>query len=245
MDQTPSLAKYIPLVMGKKATPWYLAGKILRADCLGAWQGIGAASYAASKVNLANPGTYDLTSRSTNEFPLWSSYDGWIMFGGWDQHLDTGITNIADAYTIVVRFSECAGDQMSAFGLTSAGQMFFFPNRYGSTLSYHGSSVYANPRMTSGVFAIAGTNSYRNGTLDSALGHLAGTVTGTNMKIGEYQGVRPGSDDCRIKVQAFAMYSRALTAPENLAVAAAMAALPNGSYPYVYDEMVVTSSIGR
>ena len=58
--------------------PWYDpldAGWTIK----GAWQGIAAASYAASKVNLPNPGTYDLYEHNT-ETLNWSAEAGWSGF---------------------------------------------------------------------------------------------------------------------------------------------------------------------
>lgn len=55
---------------------WWLAGGISPSDCVAAYQAKGAASYAASKVNLANPGTYDAIDGATA--PTWNTTDGWI-----------------------------------------------------------------------------------------------------------------------------------------------------------------------
>lgn len=55
-------------------TPWYLSGGVDPSDCIAAYQAKGAESYAASKVNLANPGIHDLTDNNTVP---WDSTDGW------------------------------------------------------------------------------------------------------------------------------------------------------------------------
>ena len=39
---------------------WWLAGGIAAANCVAAWRAKGAASYAASKVNLTGNAAYDL-----------------------------------------------------------------------------------------------------------------------------------------------------------------------------------------
>jgi hypothetical protein len=46
---------------GATVTPWYLSTGIAAADIAAIYQPIGAASYAASKVNLAHPGTFQST----------------------------------------------------------------------------------------------------------------------------------------------------------------------------------------
>src|SRR4030042_328416 len=67
------------------AIPWYLSGGIPKADCLAAYQPKGAASYAASKVNIVNPGTYDLTDGAA--FPTWDVVNGWTFADGSLQYL--------------------------------------------------------------------------------------------------------------------------------------------------------------
>jgi len=45
---------------------WWLAGNINPANCVAAYQAKGAANLASAKVNLANPGTYDLMAVNGN-----------------------------------------------------------------------------------------------------------------------------------------------------------------------------------
>jgi hypothetical protein len=59
-------------------TPWYLAGGVYAANCVAAYQAKGAADYATSKVNLANPGTHDLTDGVA---PAFSDATGWTFDG--------------------------------------------------------------------------------------------------------------------------------------------------------------------
>jgi len=60
----------------KTAIDWWLAGGINAANCIAAYQPIGAADYATSKVNLANPGTYDAYEGTA---PDWSAVTGWTF----------------------------------------------------------------------------------------------------------------------------------------------------------------------
>jgi hypothetical protein len=71
-----------------EASAWYLAGGVDPANCIAAYQAKGAASYAASKVNLANPGTWDLSEIIA---PTWNALTGWT-FDGATTLLDTGLT---------------------------------------------------------------------------------------------------------------------------------------------------------
>lgn len=67
-----------PNSQAKKAGDWWLSGGIDPDDCVAAYQPKGAASYAASKVNLANPGTYDIDSGAD---PDWDASYGWNFNG--------------------------------------------------------------------------------------------------------------------------------------------------------------------
>ena len=91
-----------PNSQAKKAGDWWLAGGIDPDDCIAAYQPKGAASYAASKVNLANPGTYDLTNGND---PSWSASTGWT-FDGVDDHLyETTYKPTDTSFTIIVRLN--------------------------------------------------------------------------------------------------------------------------------------------
>ena len=79
--------------------PWYLSGGILAANCIAAYQPKGAASLAASYVNLANPGTYDAAPVVA---PTWDAVNGWV--GDGTQYLNTGVVPAAN-YSMFVRFS--------------------------------------------------------------------------------------------------------------------------------------------
>lgn len=61
------------------AAPWWLSGGISAANCKAAYRAKGASSLAASKVNLANPGTYDLAAYAND--PTFDTASGWT-FGG-------------------------------------------------------------------------------------------------------------------------------------------------------------------
>ena len=80
---------------------WWLSGGIDPADCVAAYQAIGAESYAASKVNLANPSTYDLTDGAA--YPSWNAETGWT-FSGVGQYLFAGAYPHSNVpFTVIVR----------------------------------------------------------------------------------------------------------------------------------------------
>lgn len=74
---------------------WDLNGTLT--SCVAAYQPKGAADYAASKVNLANPGTYDL---SDGVAPNWDTGTGWGFTG--TQYLeDTNYSPFIANFTLV------------------------------------------------------------------------------------------------------------------------------------------------
>jgi hypothetical protein len=91
---------------------WVVAGK----TCMAAYQFKGAASYAAAKVNLANPGTYDCVDGAA--YPTWATETG-CTFNGSTQYL---ITGVAPDYnggrynrTIIGRFASASWPETNHF----------------------------------------------------------------------------------------------------------------------------------
>ena len=76
--------------------PWWLAGGA--PEPVAVYQPIGAASLAASYVNLANPGVFDA---APGVAPTFSAVTGW-GFNGTTQYLTTGVVP-SSSYTIIVR----------------------------------------------------------------------------------------------------------------------------------------------
>ena len=70
-----NVARLNQRVGAEAVADWWLSGGIAAANCIVAYQPKGAADYATSKVNLANPGTLNLTD-PTN-YPAWSASNGW------------------------------------------------------------------------------------------------------------------------------------------------------------------------
>lgn len=99
---------------------WWLAGGVNSSDCLAAYQSIGVDNYVASKVNLANPGTYNITDGAS--YPTWNAATGWT-FDGVDDYLDTNLPGIKTATTIIVyidNFSPLNQNNQYAIGCTDS-----------------------------------------------------------------------------------------------------------------------------
>ena len=195
----------------------------------GAYQAKGAASYAASLVNLSNPGTYNLTE--TNGAVSWSSA-GWAFVAASAQALDTGITKPIDihTYALLVEFSGnvintgtvLAG--VDSDGGSNATGYSITANDYNKVRYYAGSSVTVVPKLDSGNLGLSDQYGYRNGSLDSA---QAGDINTANrsMYIGARQATGGGGEMyCTATIEAVVFYSQILSAGQMAAVAAAMAA---------------------
>lgn len=218
---TPRLRRLFAAVAGKGsgATPWYLAAGVTP---VAAYQGKGAASYTASKVNLANPGTYDLTSTAD---PTWSVADGWTF--GSSKFLDTGVVPADNqGWTFVIQYQGCSllGSNY-VFGSYSSGGASVVgvqPNRAGGVLTQYGNAgnyVINAPVLVTGNYTVSGRNLYRDGVLEGtnlsavALGNTFATtyLGGAHLTTGALQ-----SPIAAGKVQAFAMYNSLLSAGQVL-----------------------------
>lgn len=213
---------------GAAATPWYLAGGVLAANCKAAYQPIGAASLAASYVNLANPGTNDAAPGTA---PSWASATGWT-FNGTSQYLTTGVTPSSVAWSMIVRFSNAPNsdlaDKYMLGGYNSQAQAFVIVP--GGNSSFSNKRLYYNAfrkevssRVTSGVMAVAGQTAYLDGVAESGA-ITTGTVTTRSvyigaMNLGSPYGYFP------VDIQALAIYDTTLTGAQVAAITAAMNAL--------------------
>jgi len=156
---------------GAAAVPWYLAGGVAAADCVGAYLAKGATSLAASYINLANPGTHDLTATSA---PAFNTATGWT-FSGASQYLISDITPEAN-YSAFVQFGSLVftgvplcNDQ-GLFGCYNAGGLTHFTvelyNQTNMVYYANSNSVGVTPILASGNLGFT-NRCYRNGTLDS------------------------------------------------------------------------------
>lgn len=192
---------------------------------VGAWQAVNAASYAASLVNLPNPGTYDL-SEGNGAVP-WDA-DGWGFVRALAQWLDTGVVP-GDTWSMLVQFANVAPTTSWLCGCFSGAPSQRFdlaPYNAGSWAVYGhgiaGNQVLAVPTIAAGNLGVAGKQCYRNGTSDGVLGAGVGTYT-LSIYVGDLNGFATGK--ITADIESLAIYSATLTAPQMLAVATAMDAL--------------------
>ncbi|MBV6343492.1 hypothetical protein [Candidatus Magnetobacterium casense] len=206
---------------GAAAVSWWLSGGIAAANCLAAYAAKGAASLAASYVNLANPGTYNLAY--TGSGLTWDAVNGWIDATGNAVLTATGLTVTNNqTWSVLCKFTNLAA--VANCCLCSNGNTLQFavrPIRSGTDRRYVSgdqSSILVGQKTT-GVMGIAGRQPYYNGAADGAL-ITAGV--GTN---GTYLALHGSAAGLFGYYQANALYNITLSAAQMLAVSTAMAAL--------------------
>lgn len=199
---------------------WVVSGK----TCVAAYQPKGAASYDASKVNLANPGTYNATEGVA---PSWAAGTGWT-FNGSSQYLTTVVGG--NSYSALVRFSDGTEQSSAIFGetktTTNDTRLNIYPYYSGGHIYFRcGGNYDQNGYYTFGVLAVTPAAAYANGT---SLGSLSGAWTGTTsytIALGGHCINASIDEKWTGKIQAFAIYSDTLSSAEVATVSAAMAAL--------------------
>jgi hypothetical protein len=151
---------------------WWATGGI-GASCVGAYRGLGAASYAASLINLANPGTNDLID--TGHVPGWAAATGWVGASG--KYLATGISGVGQGWTMIARIGDGADVGTSlVMGNVAAGKYFGMLNTNGTQHSICNALVNTvGARVLTGVLAVAGRNTFLDGVADGTLGVDAAT----------------------------------------------------------------------
>lgn len=191
---------------------WVVAGK----TCVAAYQPKGAASLAASYVNLANPGTYN--AAPGGGAPTWASGTGWPAGSG--VYLTTGIVP-QSTWTVICRFAGMISNSVM-FGSWEGGAYYQYERYYDVFYYENGPFVAATaPAGNAGVIAIADRACYLNGTLDKTL--AAGAPSALPIYLlnrNPIAGVATAGS-----MQAFAIYSDTLSAGEVATVSSAMAAL--------------------
>lgn len=190
-------------------------------NVVAAYQPKGAASLAASYVNLVNPGTFDA---APGVAPTWDATNGWIG-NGTNQYLTTGITPLS-SYSCVCRFSNGTGNGTYLFGSFKTGPNTLFGISPANNRVYWNGTVVntkADGAVTAGVMAIAGTGCYRDGVSDGSTGGPANTGLAMFIFALNSSGSPGFYKACRM--QALAVCSSTQTAQQIADVSAAMAAL--------------------
>ena len=221
-----NLARMMMLMGGRGASapiPWYLSGGIPAANCIAAYQPIGAASLALSYVNLANPGTYDATAPTAA--PDHSTAEGWIFDSASSEYLSTGVPvnlMVGDGSLIIKYTDFTAGGY---FVGASGCVLRKFIGTY-SRYSNGGTNLQIDvaPNLL-GTSAVAGNKAYRDGIAEP--GDIPSGVISEIYPIfvNTYNNLGSPATFCTYKVQALAIYDITLTPAKVLAVHNAMEGL--------------------
>ena len=211
---------------GGAAVDWWLAGGISAANCIAAYQPKGAASLAASYINLANPGTYDA---APGVAPTFNVDYGWVF--DIVHFLTCGIV-VQQGWSIVVRVANViTSSNSAAFGSIDLSLGAHYVLLYPSAVAV-GGRRYRNginqnvpgPNIAAGIMAMAGGNCYLDGSPD---GTFVESWAGPNT-VESYIGARnyaPSRDGLRGTIASLSVYDTIITAPQVAAATTAMAAL--------------------
>jgi hypothetical protein len=210
--------------------PWWLSGGIPAANCIAAYQPKGAASLAASYVNLAAPGngladgTYDAVPIVA---PTWNSTNGWI--GDGTKILYSPII-FGSTWSVIARFENFGFiNPSSPFGYVDAGGSIYVRSYTGVEtrldVRHMGSRYLGSSRIATGTLALADNHFYKNGSYVADCTHSE--TLPLNAQFG-LLGIRNflGGDVCMdANLLAVSIYNITITTPQVLALNTAMAAL--------------------
>ena len=206
---------------GASEANWWEAGGAT--GCVAAYQPKGAASQAASYVNLANPGTYDAAPGNA---PTWNTATGWA-FNGSNQYLTTGVVPDG-SYSVAIRFAACStnndGYLIGANVVTPSQIRYGFKPRASADNHAHEKGPYGfwknvAGRLTAGTVVMAGTVAYLDGVSD-VTGLTASTAITNPFDIGRYSGF--AAQYGQGQVVALAIYDNSLSVDEVVAITNAM-----------------------
>lgn len=206
---------------------WWLAGGIGPANCVAAYQAKSAASYAASKVNLANAGTYDAVD-VIGETTAWDATNGWKRISN-DGGLDTGILPTSSGWSLIIRFSNVTSGTNGysyIIGKTETGKTMAIGSVESNQHAYYNSGkLRLGENINIGVMAIAGQTGYLNGSSEGTIPTSWSGVSTKSLYLMICNGLGDANLPPTIYVQAAAVYNATLTADQVSALTTAMNAL--------------------
>lgn len=189
-----------------------------------AYRAIGAASLAASYVNLVNPGTNDA---APGVAPTFNTATGWT-FNGSSTYLTTGIVPNS-GWTFLIQYTGLSGSNVYLFGTSNGtwpnARMGIIHNDGGSTTRIeNGGANSSGGLQTTGNLAAAGSTGYRNGANPESVPAWSGT-TPQAIFIGCRNNAGSPAGYSTANIRAFVVYSTVLDATQMAEISANMAAL--------------------
>lgn len=170
-DGGPVIASFTLRVATQKA--WWLANDTIpEANCIIAHSPYGAATLAASYINLAHPGINDAVKPIAYNSPSLDAILGWV-FDGATTCLHSFNALTGPDYTMIVSYSTpTATGRRTVAGKyqTSTNEFAIVANwRSNEMWAWHGNRLETAPILTSGTYAIAGNLAYRNGSAEAGV----------------------------------------------------------------------------
>lgn len=200
---------------------WWTAGGAT--NCIGAWQAVNAASFAASKTDLSGTGS-NITNGTA--FPTWSAAG--LAFNGSTQYLVTTINGSATLSAIIAYTGVSTSVQQGLIGSTDNAVGGFGMYCYVGAKRYynHGSAVLnVGASASSGVQAVTPVAGYYNSVSAGSLTANWAGVTPKPIWIGAINVIgSPGSVLSGI-IKAVAIYNSTLTLAQVTAITTAINAL--------------------
>lgn len=198
---------------------WWLTGGIPAANCIAAYQPKGAASYAISKVNLANPGTYDAYEAGSP--PSWASATGWTFNGS--VYLRGGINVSNNVWSYLVFEESYSSDAYDIVlgGQTNPNNVAICPRLSGNLSYMNGTSLLTGGASITGKHVLAMTNyGYLDGT---SVTTSLGTWSGASIRI-DYGSIG-GANSFEGNIYAIAIYNITLSPTQIALLTTVMRAL--------------------
>lgn len=209
---------FAPVIGGAGGgAPWYETVPLIAA-----YQPLGAASLAASYVNILNPGTFDIVLTGGKTAPALDA-NGWTWDGLTAQMMLTLAMNISETTCIIARVltTGAGGDGNGRLFQTSAGLMVVIPNNGTNISTINTTTVTSATKITTAkVIAMAGKTVYVDGV--AAYTHGAGAISATVLTLGN---VSTGSRQLAGSIQSLAI-ANSLDATQAATLATAMNAVP-------------------
>ena len=184
---------------------------------LAAYQARGAANYAASKVNLVNPGVNDLTE--VGGAVPWDIVRGFMFNAG--NYFTTGIVPAGGDYTMLVQFDNNAVAWMFFAGVITATRFHVGSATAGQSWDGWGAAQVGRLGGNTGNYCLARDQFYFNGIANGApLGGAFGVPNAIALGA-----ANNGSYKATVDEWAVWIGDCALTAPQVLSVSNAMSLL--------------------
>jgi hypothetical protein len=225
---TEHLTLFLPVFKSRTSQAWWACAGIYPAHCIAAYQAKGAASYEATKINLANPGVHTLVNDGVDV--AWSAEDGWGPFGTTCRVFKINLM-VGNNWSVLCRFSGVTISSSSymlygTYGVTD-NRMHCAPNRDRATGRYSsGALVDRAPIVTAGVCGTVGRYAWVNSVkTGSAITEFTGSPHSLFGVGGASTSDANISYACYCYLQAFSLWDTVLTDEQAAAVCIAMAAL--------------------